>query len=435
MSTDADSDTDNSDTNKDSEQPSEVSLDSDNTHSAIDISPPQQPEPLPESGNPAIGRSKSFPWLFMLLLLLLLVVSGISTYGHWWHYQQSQQQQLFSETTSEQLQRQSRELQQVQQRSEQTLQSLRSELEQQLQSALQENRQLQQAQSTLSQQLDAQNQRLLQLSSVNSQNWELAEALYLTRLAGQRLVMEHNREAALALLLGAEEIIGRQQNPKLFSVRETINNDIAALKLVPTVDKEGLFLQLSAIHKQLQNLPITTPINYQPELTEFPRDLAPQDLEEQEQNWWGKVKSSVSQTVQQLDKYVRKIDLEAPPTPLLSPEDQESIRLSASIYIESAQIALLRDHTNVYHNALKQAADVIAHYYPESNQRAELVHAIEDLQNQFQQTTLPDISESYRQLNQFIQAQTNSAEARDIPSLDKPSMDKPSLDKPSLDKP
>lgn len=358
----------------------------------------------------ATSSNRSVPWLLILVILLIVAALVGSGLAQWWQYQQFQQHKEVTDQLSGQVQDQSNSVNQVGERIENDLRDLQRSVRQQLEAAAAQTRQQQEQQSVLQQQLEAQNQRLLKLSSVNSQNWELAEALYLTRLAGQRLAMEQNREAALALLEGAEAIIARQQSPELLNVRDVIINDITALKIVEAVDKEGLFLQLSAIHRQLYNLPITESLNYQSTLQDIPVAT-----DNNEQGWWNNIVNNIKNSFQEIDGYVRKIDLEAPPIPLLTVEDQQTIRLSASLYIESAQIALLRGQTTVFNNALGQASLIISTYYPESNQRAELMLALEELQSQNIQPNLPDISASYTQLSQFIQNNNGQSTTEETP--------------------
>jgi len=333
------------------------------------------------------------------LFLVIFSALGGSAYLHWRQYQSATSEQLTLDEQTQSWQRQFQTQQEQLQQARADNQTLRDQLQQQQQRNDESRLRIENAQNILAQQLEAQNQRLLQMSSTNSANWELAEALYLTRLANQRLAMEQNREAALALLEGADTILARQQNPELFPIRDALSRDITALNIVEAIDREGLFLRLSALHEQLQHLPLAQTLNFQPQTNQ----ATAIELELEDQSWWQKITGSFSNTFGQLDNYVRKIDLEGPATPILTPEDQHSIRLAITLYLESAQIALLRAQPLVYKNALQQAQQQLIAYYPETSQRQELVLALQSLQGEAVKPSLPDISQSYLKLNEFIQ--------------------------------
>lgn len=360
-----------------------------------------------ETKEPKVEKSKSassFSGITVLLVLFVVGALGASGYAHWWQYQNNLQQQsnLQSQTQNltQQQSQQKSALNAELEKLRQSLNQLQNDLSRQAQGNQQNQKQQQQSLQQFDQQLEAQNQRLLKLSSVNSQNWELAEALYLTRLAGQRLVMENNREAALALLMGADEIIGRQQNPDLFPVRGAITDDITALKVVESLDKESLFLQLSAINRQIQSIPLTERLNF--ERMALSQNSAAEAIEET--GIWNTIVASFHKTMDQLQGYIRKTELQSTIKPLLMPEEQQQIRLSLSLFIESAQLALLRDQAIVFNNALAQAQTQLVNFYPDTNQRKELILALESLQAEKIDQSYPDISGSYRQLNDFIQA-------------------------------
>jgi uroporphyrin-3 C-methyltransferase len=93
---------------------------------------------------------------------------------------------------------------------------------------------------------------------------------------------------------------------------------------------------------------------------------------------------------------------------LLAPDEQQNIRLALSLYLESAQIAVLRDQPLVFKNALQQAQQQLTTYYPDTSHRQELSLALHALQAEAVQADLPDVSRSYIQLNKFLQDKANN---------------------------
>ena len=369
--------------------------------------------PTKSARSPSARPPSGMFWLSALLFVLVFIALGGSGYAHWWQYQQQRQQSQQSLQLTDSLQQQLAQQSAQLQRGDEATANLQQQLTA-LQNTTAALRQQQNTeQNTLTQQLEALNQRLLQLSSTNSENWELAEALYLTRLANQRLVMEQNRETALALMEGADDILARQQDPELFPIREILAQDIAALKVVEAVDREGLFLQLSALSEQVQNLPLTRSLNF---VVDEPNGVSAD--ESIDQSLWRKIAGSVQNAFGKLDNYVRKVELEGSPKPILAPEEQQSIRLALNLYLESAQIALLRSQPLVFSNALAQAQQQLINYYPETSQRQELILALQSLQSESVKPALPDISRSYLRLHDFIQGRANSGQRDDKTDTD-----------------
>ena len=92
------------------------------------------------------------------------------------------------------------------------------------------------------------------LLAVDRRAWLGQEAIFLTRLAGQRLLIARDVDAALSLLGQADELLRDTGEPRFESARLAIARDRAALAAVPSVDQVGLYARLSAIIDQVDQL-------------------------------------------------------------------------------------------------------------------------------------------------------------------------------------
>ena len=92
------------------------------------------------------------------------------------------------------------------------------------------------------------------LLAVDRRAWLGQEAIFLTRLAGQRLLVARDVDAALSLLGQADELLRDTGEPRFESARLAIARDRAALAAVPKVDQVGLYARLSAIIDQVDQL-------------------------------------------------------------------------------------------------------------------------------------------------------------------------------------
>ena len=83
--------------------------------------------------------------------------------------------------------------------------------------------------------LNGQQQRLLNMSTTNREDWLMAEAEYLLRLANQRVLIERSATSAVGLLESAdaimEQVAAGLGDPELFAIRRAIAQDLAALRL------------------------------------------------------------------------------------------------------------------------------------------------------------------------------------------------------------
>ena len=104
--------------------------------------------------------------------------------------------------------------------------------------------------------LAEQRAELARFSAADRESWLLAEAEYLLRLANQRLIMAGDTVAAQALLSSADDILRELDDVGLHDVRGAVTADLAAVRAVPRIDVEGIYLRLGALVEQADNLVI-----------------------------------------------------------------------------------------------------------------------------------------------------------------------------------
>ena len=92
------------------------------------------------------------------------------------------------------------------------------------------------------------------LLAVDRRAWLGQEAVFLTRLAGQRLLVARDVDAALALLEQADALMRDTGEQNFEGVRLSIARDREALAAVPRVDQVGLYATLSGLIDQVDNL-------------------------------------------------------------------------------------------------------------------------------------------------------------------------------------
>lgn len=256
--------------------------------------------------------------------------------------------------------------------------------------------QLQQQLATMQRSVTAQGNRLSQLGNASREDWQLAEADYLLRLANQRLMLEQDSRAALGLVQEADKIVRDVDLPDLYGVRQQLARDLTALKLVENVDRDGLYLRMRALEEQMVKL------NMQPKF-----DLAKQEQEQAQQaateasaeanpvsDSWNNFKGFLRDSVRIRDGEIDPV--------LLSPQSETRFRQTLRLNMEQAELALLRADDTVFKDALNQARELLLEYGTDTPQRQVIVRELEELVQQKVSVELPNLSASQSALRNYI---------------------------------
>ena len=217
-----------------------------------------------------------------------------------------------------------------------------------------ESQQLQQAVTDLQLRSNTQGRRLAELGSTTRSDWLLAEAVYLTRLANQRLQTERSTANSLALLSNVDLILQELDDPDLTPARSALAKDITALRLAGEVDVDGIYLELSSLIYSIDQLSILS-LPAQPQAGEqssaqnAEASLSPQS-----------VLAGFSQKVAQL---IRVRQRSQPIEPILQPEEATLIRHNIRLMLEQAQSALLREQQVIYSQSISKAQSWLAQHF------------------------------------------------------------------------
>jgi uroporphyrin-III C-methyltransferase len=344
-------------------------------------------EILPAASQAKESASESSKKLSTLIPLVAIGLAGLSLVAaaYLWQNGQQQQQLLKTSLTSieHKLEIQLTANRELQRHIDQ--QAINVETQQQKNIAMM---------GDLQRKLASQQQRLQALSTTDREDWSLAEAEYLMKLANQRVLMGKDVESAAELLTSADGILREVNDAALYSVRQVIAEEITALKSTAQFDLEGLYLQISALAKQANNLP----------LFEVPSLTIETPSEQDYEDWQQTFDSSVEQAWNKLSHYVQIKRRDDIYKPLLAPEHEAAVRNNLQLMFEQAQSALLSGKQKLYDDSLKKSRAWLDSYYSiNEGQLKQLNDLIEEVQKQTITITLPDISASSRALKNYIE--------------------------------
>lgn len=229
-------------------------------------------------------------------------------------------------------------------------------------------------------------QRLETILGASRQDWRLAEAEHLLRMASLRLSALHDTNSASFLLQAADHILMEQNDPAAFAAREQLARSITALRSSGSLDRTGLFVKLGALYQQANQLTALAP--------GFTAGKAAATASPSRwEAWWDNI-----------SRYVR-IDFNASEQvqPLLAGQSLTQVRLAIGLALEQAQWAALNGAEEVYQQALQQAVDILdAHFSAKDPNVAGLRTQISELHEQKVRQELPDLTAALTTLQAYI---------------------------------
>ncbi|MCB5162905.1 uroporphyrinogen-III C-methyltransferase [Marinomonas algarum] len=308
----------------------------------------------PAAPRPPQPRSneKKPPYTKLSTLALGVSVLALATSG--WLYVQSTQSSLHQDV--QRLSTQQSQLNTALAKSNQDRAQF-SRLTQQVTSATQQIKQQAEQKNQLTAQLSEQNTQLADLESkinrlnnTTKEDWKLAEAEYLIRLANQRLLLESDGAGSARLLINADDILNALEDPIAFDTRKALANDIQALKSVSEFDLEGAYLKLNALYQSVENLPQREPSqewqNKSTAQSEPAESTTSNHLVSVLNSFWASLRSLI------VINYDHK-----PIKALLPPAEYQQLVTGIQLQLDIAQVALIKGETVIYQQALSRVAN------------------------------------------------------------------------------
>ncbi|HFG1972912.1 TPA: uroporphyrinogen-III C-methyltransferase [Vibrio cholerae] len=291
----------------------------------LDSTPTQTPPPQPNSQGKKLAS--------VALLLVLALGAGFA-------YVHQQQKSEFNN-----------QLQAVRAELKQTRDTLNAQLEQTVSKATSQATEItHRAETVLEQQQKSIESLQLAVADIKGRrpnDWLLAEADYLVKLAGRKLFLEHDVETATQLMESADQRIAALNDPSLTPLRKAMANDITTLKNIPLIDRDGLVLRLISLQQQIDNLPLANAI--------LPADQpqTSQAVSENIDDWQTNLKNSLKAFA---DNFITFRSRDGNVIPLLSPTQHFYLRENLQAKLETAIKGVYTEQQTLYRTALDTAA-------------------------------------------------------------------------------
>ena len=238
-------------------------------------------------------------------------------------------------------------------------------------------------------------ERVDNVLGASRQEWRLAEAEHLLRLASLRLSALQDVGSARFLVSAADQILRDHDDPAAFAVRERLVDSLEALQALPLIDRTGLFLQLGALGEQAARLNTRQPQFEAQQGSGVPAAalVAEGDGASVWADWW-----------QRLSGFVRlEFTASDEVKPLLAGQTLEQLRLTLRLALEQAQWAALNAQPQVYQGALEQGRAVLQRYFGlDTPENQALYQRLGQLAGQPVAQELPDLTPALSALQAYL---------------------------------
>ncbi|ENH7395217.1 uroporphyrinogen-III C-methyltransferase [Vibrio vulnificus] len=225
-------------------------------------------------------------------------------------------------------------------------------------------------------------------------DWLLAEADYLVKLAGRKLFLEHDVVSATSLMESADQRIAALNDPSLVPLRKAMAKDITDLKTIPLIDRDGLVLRLTALQQQVDQLPLANAIL--PEAKTVEKQQVSDDIN----NWQNNLMASLKAFS---ENFITFRTRDGNVIPLLSPEQHFYLKENIKAKIETAIKAVYQEQGEVYTTSLTTAeAWSQAFFNQDNNTVKEFTQSLKQLSEQKIQVQYPLKLQTQNQLADVI---------------------------------
>lgn len=244
-----------------------------------------------------------------------------------------------------------------------------------------------QAETLLNQQkqsVDSLHLALAEIQGRRPNDWLLAEADYLVKLAGRKLYLERDIETATQLVQEADLRVAELNDPSLTSLRRALSYDIAQLQAMPIIDRDGLVLRLMSLQQRIDQLPLANallPEEAQPSQPTVSEDIA---------DWKTNLRTSLQAFA---DNFITFRVRDGQAIPLLSPQQHLYLRENLKAKLDTAIKAVYSEQQDIYTLSLNMALEWSRDYFNRYDQQVKAFNlSLEQLAEQHIQLDTPQLT-------------------------------------------
>ena len=252
---------------------------------------------------------------------------------------------------------------------------------------------------SLRQQLaDFQSQRPPANETTNT-DWKVLEAEYLLGIANSKLQLEGDHVSAIELIENADAALVDSGNNSVIATRQSIAGDLARLRDLEPLDREGIYLRLGNLASEAENIKLLSSLRENFE-NRRNADSVPLDIGSSPSGF-------VDSTLSFLGSVFVWREWDETPEAMLGSDQDAYIKQNLQIILEQARLALLSADVQLYQRSLSDASDWLHRYaVTDSGIGQALSTELDELASMDIDPALPSLADSLaliRQLTANIQ--------------------------------
>ncbi len=239
--------------------------------------------------------------------------------------------------------------------------------------------------------------RLMDIAAKNKLDWALAEVHYLATIANNRLTFNKDLTTAIAALETANEKIRRQQDQRLYTLRQRIVDDINELKAVKLPPLVKIAQMLNDIEMKIRELPVPKP-KIGLESGEIKEELAIKSENQQDEEttvWRKKFNRAISTLKDGLKEYIVVNHDSDGVVPIMKAETREYLNQNLELKIQTMRISLANRDQQLFSSNLQIIESWINRYFDKNDPKVlDTIKMIWELKKIELNPQLPNISET-----------------------------------------
>ncbi|MBB3048775.1 uroporphyrin-3 C-methyltransferase [Litorivivens lipolytica] len=258
--------------------------------------------------------------------------------------------------------------------------------------------------------LDEQQSRLSELARLNRDDWVLAEADYLLRLARQQVRFGGDLNSAESLAREAQKHLQMVADPKVQDVLEILGRELTALSEAAAFSVEDHYDRLLAVSEQARQLqPLAdhkVEIEEVAAAEETPPPLAWETL-------WDHIKFVSGRALDKLDSYIKVSDRDARyQSAVIAGGQRELFQHNLELMLEQARWALVSGNQALYEKALQRSSDWVRRYYRDEDAEQALLAALDELAKQRVRPEAPPLQSSINAITLYMDERQHAGAAK-----------------------
>jgi uroporphyrin-3 C-methyltransferase len=207
------------------------------------------------------------------------------------------------------------------------------------------------------------------------------------------------------LAISADDVLRDIDQADLVGVRKLLAEEIAVLKVAGIIDREGIYLRLSAVANQIDAIPFIEPLGNQGDV--FETEEVPENETVKQ-----RITRGFYDLLHKLGSYVRVRDHGKTINAVLPPAEQKYLQQNLRLMLEQAQVALLRNEAGIYQESLVKAQNWINQYFSLNEKAAAVLQELKALESEIIAPELTNFSNSSAALTEYIAKREKMAAAR-----------------------